>query len=190
MFRFFVDSKEGEYFVLNKDNLNHIKVARIGDKKFICIYDGKFYICKLESNKAKIIEPLNENHEHEGEVVIAASYIDTKRFEWLIQKASELGATRLIPVISKNISKKLPVDIDRKITRWNQIALNASEQSFRNFPLIVNKPMSFLEVCTIDADNKYIAHEKEQKSKNSFIVWNKFLISCWSWRRIYWWRGD
>lgn len=177
MFRFFVEEKQGNTFVLSSEILKHIKVARVQNEEFICIFEGKFYITKLAGDAAQIVSELDEQHDFEEQVVIAASFIDTKRFEWLIQKASELGATKLIPVISKNVVKKLPNDIDKKLERWNQIALNASEQSFRNNKMIVEKPMSFDDVIKIKITNKYIAHEKSDKTPEvSFPQDSLFLV--------------
>lgn len=167
MFRFFVDKKQGDFFELSKETLQHIKVARVSNEKFICTFEGKFYICSLIGTMAKIESELNENHEFESEVILAASIIDTKRFEWLVQKAAELGATKLIPMYSQNVSKKMP-DIDKKVERWNVIAMNASEQSFRNFPLIVSKPMEFSDVVDLDVQNKFIAHEKSEEEQKTF----------------------
>lgn len=177
MFRFFVEQKEGDAFILPKETLHHIKVARVSEEHFICTYKEKFYVCKLEGNLAVIENELNENHEHDGEVVIAASIIDTKRFELLIQKAAELGATKLIPVISKNVSKKISGDITKKVERWNIIALNASEQSFRNKPLIVKHPQKLFEIMDINISNKFIAHEKkEAQVPTSFPANSLFLV--------------
>lgn len=177
MFRFFVEEKQGNTFVLSSEILKHIKVARVQNEEFICIFEGKFYITKLVGDAAQIVSELDEQHDFEEQVVIAASFIDTKRFEWLIQKASELGATKLIPVISKNVVKKLPNDIDKKLERWNQIALNASEQSFRNNKMIVEKPMNFDDVIKIKITNKYIAHEKSDTTPEvSFPQDSLFLV--------------
>lgn len=177
MFRFFVDEKEGDRFLLSKEILNHIKVARVQKEEFICIYNEEFYVCKQNGNFAEIVRMIDENHEFEGEVIIAAAFIDTKRFEWLIQKASELGATKLLPMICKNVSKKLPSDIDKKLQRWNHIAKNASEQSFRNKKLTVEKPMQFEDVIKIKITNKYIAHEKENSTPEvSFPQDSLFLV--------------
>ena len=162
MFRFFVNKKDDNFFELTEANLRHIKVARVESKQFICIYKEEFYVTSLEDKRAKIINKIDDNHEFEKSVTLGAAFIDTKRFEWLIQKASELGATELIPVLSENVSKKLPFDIEKKLIRWNEIALNASEQSFRNKALIVKHPMKFNDVVKLDITNKYIAHEGRQ----------------------------
>lgn len=179
MFRFFVEERENNSFVLSKDTLNHIRVTRVEKENFICTFQGKFFECKLVGNVAEIIREIKENHEFDGEVVIAAAIIDTKRFEWLIQKAAELGATKLIPVLSRNVSKKISGEIDKKIERWNEIAKNASEQSFRNYPLFVSnitKFESIISQCS-NIKNKYIAHEKQDSSvEKSFPSNSIFLV--------------
>ncbi|MCK5867364.1 MAG: 16S rRNA (uracil(1498)-N(3))-methyltransferase [Mycoplasmataceae bacterium] len=176
MFRFFVSKKEDNFFKLTEANLRHIKVARIEEKQFICIYEEKFYITILDDERALIIKELNDNHEFEKSVTLGASFIDTKRFEWLIQKAAELGTTSLIPIISINVSKKLPFDIEKKLIRWNEIALNASEQSFRNKPLIVMLPMKFNDVIKLDIPNKYIAHEGKQAHDPGLFKQNSLFL--------------
>ncbi|MBN3534521.1 16S rRNA (uracil(1498)-N(3))-methyltransferase [Mycoplasma procyoni] len=165
MMRFFVDKKEGDYFILSKDVLQHIKVTRVEEKEFICVFEGKFHKCKLEGNVAKIIDIIDENHEFNEEVVVAAAIINTKRFEWLIQKATELGATKLIPLITERVEQKLGNDIDKKVQRWNEISRNAAEQSFRNYSMEVTFPTFYKNVFDHFYKNKYIAHEKEIDSK-------------------------
>ena len=167
MFRFFVDHKIDNHFILSKENLNHIKVARI-DKEFICIYKGEFYLTELKGDVALIKEKIDENHEHEGEVIVAAGIMNMKRFEWLIQKAAELGATKIIPFTSSRTSVKLPTNIDKKLQRWNQIALNASEQSFRNKALVVEKISTFEEVLKVDIKNKYLAYENHDEKEGFY----------------------
>ena len=161
MFRFFVEQKEGNSFILTKETVQHMKVARVLNEEFICIYEGKFYVCTYKDGLANIKEELDENHEFDEPVIIAAAIIDTKRFEWLIQKAAELGATALYPVITKNVSKKISGDINKKVERWNTIALNASEQAFRNKRLWVKYPTEYKDILSSQGmKHKFIAHEK------------------------------
>lgn len=82
MFRFFVTNKINEtHFEISEETFKHMKVARVLNEKFICIFDSQFYICKMDGQQAKIIEILEEEHEHSGEVIIAAALINIKRFE-------------------------------------------------------------------------------------------------------------
>lgn len=176
MFRFFVETRHNNEFPLSKETLQHIKVARVERENFICTFEGKFFECKLVGNSAQIIGEISENHEFKGEVIIAASIIDTKRFEWLIQKAAELGATKLIPVLSQNVAKKISGEIDKKIVRWNEIAKNASEQSFRNYPLLITDIAKFNDVIKMNVQNKFIAHEKENSDVNQTFPTNSIFL--------------
>lgn len=161
MFRFFVENKINNSFELPKETIKHLKVVRAEKDNFICVHDKKFYECKLNGDHAEIISELNENHEHNFEVIIAAGIIETKNWEFMIQKAVELGATKIIPVYSKNVSKKIP-DINAKLDRWNKITLGAAEQSFRNIHPQVVAPMTFDQVISLNILNKFIAHEKKE----------------------------
>ncbi|MGL5733078.1 MAG: 16S rRNA (uracil(1498)-N(3))-methyltransferase [Metamycoplasmataceae bacterium] len=165
MYRFFVENKENNHFVLSKELLNHLKVIRIRNENFICIFEGKFYICKLENDLAIIIDEIDENHEFENQVILCASLINIKRFEWLIQKAAELGATKLIPIITKNTNKKYYDVSQSKIKRWKEISKNACEQAFRNKIMEISEPLNFENVMKIEAKHKIIAHEKVQDDK-------------------------
>lgn len=169
MYRFFVTNKEDDHFILSKELINHLKVIRIRNENIICIYEEIFYICKLKDNLAIIIEKLNDKHEYENEVVLCASLINIKRFEWLIQKASELGATKIIPTITKNTNLKYINVSSDKLKRWNEISKNACEQSFRNKIMLVEKPMDFNEVVKLESKNKIIAHEKFENEKISSL---------------------
>lgn len=170
MFRFYVNKKENNRFILDDKILNHIKVVRILNKDFICIYEGKFYICNLieKTNMAQIKSELGGNHDYKSEVILSMSLIKNNKFELVIQKAAELGVTKLIPTITKNVSIK----VSDKLKRWNEIAINASEQAFRNKPLEILPIMKIKDVLSnfTHIKNKYVAHEKNDKQ-----IINRFL---------------
>lgn len=175
MFRFFVNRKVDNHFVLSKDQINHLKVVRAIDENFICVFEGVFYICKLEANMARIIEIKNENHERSSQVILAAGIIETKNWELVIQKATELGVTQIIPLKTTNTSKKIP-DIDAKVERWRKITLAAAEQSFRNFVPEILMPQTLSEVLTIDIKNKFLAHEKADEESAFNLPSNSLLL--------------
>ncbi len=178
MFRFFVTNKINEtHFEISEETFKHMKVARVLNEKFICIYENKFYICEMDGQQAKILELLDEDHEHGGEIIIAAALINIKRFEWMIQKAAELGATKIIPLITKRIEIKINDKFYKKIERWNQISHNACEQSFRNKKMIATEPMEFEDALKLKISNKFIAHEKTKSSvSNNFPIDSMFFV--------------
>lgn len=161
MNRFFVFEKKDNYFVLSKETLNHLKVIRTKNKPFICVYEQEFYLCMQENNLAKIIEKLPGNHEQDFEVVLAMSIIKLDRFEWLLQKATELGVTKIIPIHTRYCDGDLvKYKFEKKIERFRSILQNAAEQSFRNKVPSFERIHTFEEVLSLNINQKFLAHEK------------------------------
>lgn len=162
MHRFFVDKKINNTFVLNDKILKHLKVLRIDNEFFLCNYKKEFYKCKLKNNQAIIIEKLSINNEFQKEVVLAIALINFKNFEFVLQKATELGVTKIIPYISQycNIDQKIA---EKKVNRWNEIIKNAAEQSFRNIIPSLEKIIRFNELMEINFKNKFLAYENHEK---------------------------
>lgn len=169
MYRFFVEVKNDDKFVLSKETLEHIKTIRLKkNEKFYCVYREQYYLCHLENKEAIIEEKLNINNEYENDVVLFASIINIKKFEWLIQKATELGVKVLYPLITKNTNIKYIQQFENKLNRFQTIVLNASQQSFRNSLMKIEKPIKFEQAIKINVKNKYIAHEITKKN----VVYN------------------
>lgn len=169
MYRFFVEVKNDDKFVLSKETLEHIKTIRLKkNEKFYCVYKEQYYLCHLENKEAIIEEKLNINNEYENDVVLFASIINIKKFEWLIQKATELGVKVLYPLITKNTNIKYIQQFENKLNRFQTIVLNASQQSFRNSLMKIEKPIKFEQAIKINVKNKYIAHEITKKN----VVYN------------------
>lgn len=180
MHRFFVTKKsDQDHFELSKEILNHIKVARVEKEEFLCNYQDIFYKCKLENNKALIIEKLDINHEFNKPVILAAPIIKIKRFEWILQKATELGVTTIIPFTSKYTDAKiLKYEFNSKQNRFNEIIKNGAEQSFRNIIPSLTKIMNLEEIIkTYPTMQKYLAYEN-QDQENNIITYptNSILI--------------
>lgn len=177
MHRFFVDKKINNTFVLNDKILKHLKVLRIDNEFFLCNYKKEFYKCKLKNNQAIIIEKLSINNEFQKEVVLAIALINFKNFEFVLQKATELGVTKIIPYISQycNIDKKIA---EKKVNRWNEIIKNAAEQSFRNIIPILEECKKFEQILKLKYENKYLAFEnkKQEKPLSNFSTNSLFII--------------
>nr|WP_318031038.1 RsmE family RNA methyltransferase [Mycoplasmopsis bovis] len=64
--------------------------------------------------------------EYTNEIILVAPIIKIKRFEWLIQKATELGVSRIIPMNSKYVDQTIVKhEFSKKIDRFNEIIKNA-----------------------------------------------------------------
>lgn len=62
-------------------------------------------------------------------VTLAAAVIRPQRFDWLVEKAFELGCRRLIPLTTERTVTTYIKDADRQRARWSEIALSAAKQS-------------------------------------------------------------
>lgn len=163
MYRFFVERKvDNNKFELTKDIQNHLKVLRLKkDEQFYCIYQKRIYLCSQDGEFALINKELDIDNEFKHNVVLCASIINIKRYEWLIQKATELGVKNFYPLITKNTNPKYVDQFISKKNRMNEISKNAAEQSFRNELMIIHDPIKFDDAINMEIENKFLAHEKE-----------------------------
>ena len=88
----------------------------------------------------------------EFKIVLYTAIPKGDRFEWLIEKAGELGATALIPIVTK---RSVQTEISpNKLERFNKISLAASSQCGRNDIMSIKTPVDFKTACKEAAANK------------------------------------
>lgn len=145
MQRYFSNKKIDNTFSLSNDDLYHIKtVMRMKDKENIqVVYEEKPYLCEVryvESEiKINILNDLNQKEEIIPEVTILIPILKEQKMDYILQKATELGVSRFIPVIMERSVVKVDEKGQKKLDRWKRIVKEASEQSLRNtIPIIEN----------------------------------------------------
>jgi 16S rRNA (uracil1498-N3)-methyltransferase len=81
-------------------------------------------------------------------LTLATALLKGEKFDLVIQKATELGVTRIIPVITSraDVRIKSEEDADRKVIRWQRIALEATKQCGRARLIEIERPMDFAEL--------------------------------------------
>ena len=145
---------------------HHIKnVMRYNNnEKIMCVdYQTHIrYLCQIKDNRIKIIEVLDINNEFPYELVLAIGLVKADKLEFIIQKACELGATKLIPIMmERSIVKLDAAKIEKKMQRWNKIALEACEQAKRNTIMIIEKPIKIQELVNFKQGCNFVAYENE-----------------------------
>jgi len=152
MQRYFVQFNESDkYISIFGDDYHHIiHVMRMRINDEFLISNGKIVYCVLISqinNDHIIVELLYElkkKSELKVFVSIAQGMPKADKFETVIQKATELGVSELIPVLSERSIIKIDTKTEyKKIERFNKIAKSAAEQSHR---LIIPKINSFMTI--------------------------------------------
>jgi len=156
----------GSNLLIKGNEAKHLaKVLRKEKGNEIHVTDGmgNLYSCSIESIKNnEILCSIKEKQKDLNEPSIKlTAYIsllkNPSRFEFAIEKLTELGVYEIQPIITEHVISK---EKD-KSSRWQSIALSAMKQSQRCYLPIVKSPVTFEEaVKSCNSELKLIAHEK------------------------------
>ena len=147
---------------------------RVGD--CITVFDGvgRDYSCKVtEIKKDKTLLEIIDTFENVGEsaitVTLYLSVIKQDRFELAVQKATELGVKRIVPVYSAFTQRNFSLNYDR----LNKIAISACEQCGRSVVPIIERALDFDELLN-RTKNTYMIFPWERESNGTMrAVLNK-----------------
>ncbi|MGA2858031.1 MAG: RsmE family RNA methyltransferase [Candidatus Sulfotelmatobacter sp.] len=87
------------------------------------------------------------------------------RMEWAIEKCTELGASRIVPVIARRTDAHLVSAAGKRVERWRRIALQAAEQSRRSVPPEIVAPMKLKDATSLLGDLRIVLAEEEQETQ-------------------------
>ena len=74
-------------------------------------------------------------------LILAAAIVKGPRMDWLVEKAAELGATELWPVLSaRSVARGSG---RQRVERWRRVAAAAAKQSLATRPMTVREPVNF-----------------------------------------------
>lgn len=154
MARFFVDKEKisENRIIIDGPDAHHIarslRMAE-GDKAMVCDGEGNEYRCVLsrirdEECICDIIEPVCSGAEPEVSITLCMAYPKGDKLETVIQKAVELGVSRIIPFESSRCIKRPKAEkIEKQTSRLERIAEEAAKQCGRAKIPTVTQPMSF-----------------------------------------------
>lgn len=143
------------------------EIIEIGNKQKLESYKAKILTIEKEKVIAKILEKNSTNNEPNIKVDLYQGLPKADKMEWVIQKTTEIGIDKIIPVdMSRCIVKLNEKESKKKIERWQKIAEGAAKQSKRDkIPIIENK-VNIL--CLEDKIKQYdlflIAYEEEKNN--------------------------
>ena len=86
------------------------------------------------------------------------------RMEWAIEKCTELGVARIIPVIARRTDAHLASAAAKRTDRWRRIAVQASEQSRRATPPEIADPVRLQDATAIPGALRIVLAESEQQT--------------------------
>lgn len=171
MQRYFSNKKIDNTFLLEKEDYYHIKtVMRFHDgEKIQVVYNNEAYLCSLSNVKEvpiiSILETLPKSEEKNIEIVLLLPLLKEQKMDFVLQKATELGISKIIPMATeRSIIKLKDEKIDRKIERWTKICKEASEQSYRTTIPEITEIMTYQTMPEWDGI-KIVCSTSEQKMK-------------------------
>lgn len=156
-------------------HLRDVLRLRPGDRVHVFDGAGKEFDCSIEEShkdtaRLKVLaEVAPARPESPLQLTLAVALLKSDKFDLVVQKATELGVARVVPVATKLADIRLRDDSDanKRVTRWQRIALEASKQSGRALVPEVTHPICFAElVQATDATGllKLMFSEREGQS--------------------------
>lgn len=128
------------FFITDSNDIHHIKsVMRqiVGDELIINFIDTQTYRCKIiaiepQQITVETVEQLDIQTELPFNITICSGLIKGDKYEWLLQKATELGATSFVTTqMDRSVVKLNEQKAAKKVDRWQKIVKEAAEQSYR-----------------------------------------------------------
>ncbi|GGE42286.1 16S rRNA (uracil(1498)-N(3))-methyltransferase [Psychroflexus planctonicus] len=166
-------SKNQQQADFSKIESQHIvKVLRkqVGDEIEVTNGQGDWFLCKITMAQTKRcqIEVLAhkyypKNHQYYLHMLVAPTK-SNDRFEWFLEKATEIGVDEITPILTENSERK-----HIKIERYQKIILSAMKQSLQFHLPKLNDLTAFENILSIEADQKWIAHCYEDENRTELF---------------------
>lgn len=183
MQRYFAKEIVNDNIILYESDMHHIKnVMRMKENDIVeVIFDKKLYLCTLDNNYNLIINNvINENNEFDKKIIALIGLTKEQKMDLILQKLTELGVSKIIPVnMERSIVKLDNKRMEKKLVRWNMICKEASEQSKRNSIPIVSDVIDFKDIKNINADLKLACSVSEKDNMISkYLMGNNYNSIC------------
>lgn len=158
------------FVVLESEASFHITtVMRMKEKDKIRLVDDdhQAFLAEIETLGKQVsvlvVQHLQEQRELPVQITLLAGLIKKERWDWLIQKCTELGVSRIVPFEStRTVVKAKEEKLDKKLQRWQKIAQEAAEQSKRNSIPMICEPIMLKQAQQVKSNQNFIAYENAE----------------------------
>ena len=165
---------DGAGVTLSEDETRHLRDVlrlRAGDEAFVFDGEGREFACFVtdagghKTNEAggrgkslatlevrRAVEP--PSRESPLALALAAALLKGEKFDLVVQKATELGVARIVPVAAKraDVRPRDERDSARRLERWRRLALEAAKQSGRARVPTVSAPAEFENFVSVETE--------------------------------------
>ena len=172
--RFFVSESgfEGDFVRLSAEQAHqvcHVLRLRVGDAIIVLDGTGTEYDVKLTAASGRdAVGQIMGKREAMGEpkvqITLFQSLLTREKFEWVLQKGTEVGVSRFVPVQTERTLLRARQIDRKKMARWQKIVTEAAEQSHRGRIPQIETPVTFAQALSQlgDFDRALIASTSSQ----------------------------
>ncbi len=167
---FYIEELTTQNVVLNEETSKHIvQVLRMQNGEQLQLTDGKgnLFTCEItDNNRKRCAVAIKQTISHQPSatnISVAVSLLkNSSRFEWFLEKATEIGVNEIIPLLCERTEKTA-----FKHERMNSILVSAMLQSQQTYLPLLHEPTKFQQFITQQFDNtsKFIAHCEDEGNK-------------------------
>ena len=163
---------------LSADETKHLRNVlrlQVGDEAFVFDgagheFRGEIASISRDSAEIRIVQEVSPSAaESPLNLTMAVALLKGEKFDLVVQKLTELGVTRLVPIITTRADVRLrnSDDADRKLTRWRRIVMEATKQCGRARLLTIESPATFDELVLrsrVDGEMRLMFTERDGTS--------------------------
>lgn len=176
---FFSDIEPENFYTFEGEQAKHIACSlrmKIGEELTICCKEF-IYNCNIESiDKSSVTVRVNGRQKCENEPSVAVTLFQAipkgDKMDYIIQKAVELGVSRIVPFVSSRcVSRPDEKSIPKKTARWQKIALQAAQQSRRGIIPVVEQAVSIRQAADMASklESSIVFYEMGGESPSEII---------------------
>lgn len=157
-------------------HLTHVLRMTPGDEAFVFDGCGNEYRCqfsRVADNRAEleISDPLSDEVESPLDLTLAQALAKGEKFDFIVQKATELGVSRITPLMTRYADVRL--DEKQKISRterWRRISLESAKQCGRRRLVQITEPLSIYQfMSAVESSNQSVA----EKGYHSLLLFSE-----------------
>ena len=130
----------------DEHHLRNVLRARSGEEVVVTDGAGSWSLCEVGAVGLHRVTSVHVD-ESSPETTLYLAPLKGDRSEWVVAKATELGVSRVVPLISERLVVKFKGDVRAKIVaRWRRIAAEANGQCRRTYDVLVDEPVHVRDV--------------------------------------------
>ena len=165
--RWIADEVSGNTAALTGDHAAHLSRilrAQIGQEFDIATGDAvrRGTVTNISNDRVEFALGEEQPIKPTPQITLALAIFKFDRMEWAIEKCTEIGVARIIPVIARRTEAHLAAAAVRRQERWQRIALQAAEQSRRPAPAEIASPVKLSQLAELNATCRIVLFESEK----------------------------